>query len=58
MKRRGLPDPYAYYPLNAMSLNRRKQLKQRGQLKAIVKSAQKGAAKGHHIRNKRRKTEK
>nr|XP_046917418.1 LOW QUALITY PROTEIN: RRP12-like protein [Dermatophagoides farinae] len=58
MKRRGLPDPYAYYPLNAMSLNRRKQLKQRGQLKAIVKSAQKGAAKGHHIRNKRRKTQK
>nr|XP_027194776.1 RRP12-like protein [Dermatophagoides pteronyssinus] len=58
MKRRGLPDPYAYYPLNAMSLNRRKHLKQRGELKAIVKSARQGAAKGRHIRNKRHKTQK
>ncbi|OTF82197.1 hypothetical protein BLA29_004640 [Euroglyphus maynei] len=58
MKRSGLPDPYAYYPLNAMSLNRRKHLKQRGELKAIVKGAKKGASKGHHIRNKRRKTQK
>lgn len=52
MKRRSLPDPYAYYPLSAGSMNKRKQLKHRGQFKALVKGAQKGSAKGVKRRKK------
>ena len=55
MKRRGMPDPYAYIPLNPIALNKRKSQKYKGEFKAIVKGAKKGAAAGARAR-KRTKT--
>lgn len=57
MKRRGMPDPYAYIPMNAMALNKRKAQKYKGEFKAIIKGAKKGAAAGARAR-KRTKTSK
>lgn len=50
MKRRGMPDPYAYIPMNAMALNKRKAQKYKGEFKAIIKGAKKGAAAGARAR--------
>lgn len=52
MKRRGMPDPYAYIPLNPIALNKRKALKYKGEFKAIVKGAKKGAAAGARSRKR------
>lgn len=57
MKRRGMPDPYAYIPMNAMALNKRKAQKYKGEFKAIIKGAKKGAAAGVRAK-KRTKTSK
>ncbi|XP_059163286.1 RRP12-like protein [Physella acuta] len=46
IKKRGMPDPYAYVPLNISSLNKRKQMKVKGSFKNLVKGAKRGAAKG------------
>ncbi|RUS76379.1 hypothetical protein EGW08_015859 [Elysia chlorotica] len=46
VKKKDKPDPYAYVPLNFNSLNKRKQMKNKGSFKNLVKGAQKGAAKG------------
>lgn len=54
MKRRGMPDPYAYIPMNPVALNRRKSAKYKGELKAIVKGAKKGAAVGSQARKRMR----
>ena len=42
IKRQGMPDPYAYIPLNS----KRTSLKYKGKFKAIIKNSKKGAAKG------------
>ncbi|XP_054266666.1 RRP12-like protein [Macrosteles quadrilineatus] len=46
VKRKGLPDPYAYVPLRKDALNRRKRAKAVGQFKNILKGAKKGAVIG------------
>ena len=58
MTRRGLPDPYAYYPLDPASLNKRKARKLKGEFKSVVKGAKKGAAAGRRQRAKRVRTSK
>ncbi|XP_070541212.1 RRP12-like protein [Ptychodera flava] len=55
MKRRGMPDPYAYVPLNMKQLNKRKKAKSSGQWKSIVKAARRGAKKGIQIKGQKRK---
>lgn len=56
MKRRGRPDPYAYYPLNPIATNKRKTQKYKGEFKALVAGAKKGRAAGVRMKNKRKKT--
>ncbi|RZF45774.1 hypothetical protein LSTR_LSTR014526 [Laodelphax striatellus] len=46
VKRKGLPDPYAYLPLQRSALNRRKKMKAAGQFRSIVSGARKGAKRG------------
>ena len=43
---RGKPQPYAFVPLDAQVLNKRKAKKVEGRLKGLVKSSKKGAGKG------------
>ncbi len=45
IKRKNLPDPYAYIPLNMSKLNRRKKAKLQGEYKGIVKAVKHGAQK-------------
>lgn len=54
MKKKGLPDPYAYVPLERSSLNKRKKAKQAGQFKNILSAAKRGADKGARDRVKRK----
>ncbi|KAG8193001.1 hypothetical protein JTE90_028121 [Oedothorax gibbosus] len=44
--KKGKLEPFAYMPLNPQALNKRKQLKLKGQFKTIVRAAKKGASKG------------
>ncbi|GBM06240.1 RRP12-like protein [Araneus ventricosus] len=44
--KRGRYEPYAYVPLNRQALNRRKQVKIKGQFKSFVNAAKRGAAVG------------
>ncbi|XP_035210355.1 RRP12-like protein, partial [Stegodyphus dumicola] len=44
--KKGKFDPYAYIPLNRQALNKRKQVKLKGQFKNIVKAAKRGAVIG------------
>ncbi|XP_063236769.1 LOW QUALITY PROTEIN: RRP12-like protein [Bacillus rossius redtenbacheri] len=46
MKRKGLPDPYAYVPLSRKMLNKRQRAKHTGQFTNLVRAARKGAQKG------------
>lgn len=46
MKKKGLPDPYAYVPLQRQSLNKRKAAKYAGQFKNIISAAKRGASLG------------
>ncbi|KAJ8867394.1 hypothetical protein PR048_031195 [Dryococelus australis] len=46
MKRKGMPDPYAYVPLSRKMLNKRKKAKYSGQFTNLVRAARKGARKG------------
>uniref|UniRef100_A0A8D8RL83 RRP12-like protein n=1 Tax=Cacopsylla melanoneura TaxID=428564 RepID=A0A8D8RL83_9HEMI len=55
MKRKGLPDPYAYVPLTRKLLNKRKKNKSTGQFKNIVKGAKKGAKIGKSLKSKDKK---
>merc|ERR1711990_454804 len=55
MKRKGKPDPYAYIPLDAKSLNKRKAKKMQGRFKNVVGAAQKGALKGKKLKVKKTK---
>jgi len=55
MKRKGKPDPYAYIPLDAKSLNKRKAKKLQGKFKNVVGAAKKGALKGKKLKVKRDK---
>jgi len=55
MKRKGKPDPYAYIPLDAKSLNKRKAKKLQGKFKNVVGAAKKGALKGKKLKVKRNK---
>ena len=52
MKRKGMPDPYAYVPLTLSSLNRRKG-KKGDKMGNLVKSARKGAQKGKSERKRK-----
>ena len=52
MKKKGKPDPYAYIPLDAKSLNRRKAKKLQGKFKNVVGAARKGALKGKKLKGK------
>lgn len=54
MKRKGVPDPYAYIPLNRQKLNRRKKAKLSGQFKHIVGGAVKGSLAGAKKHRKKR----
>jgi len=45
VKRKNMPDPYAYIPLNMSKLNRRKKAKLQGEYKGIVKAVKRGAQK-------------
>lgn len=58
MKRKGLPDPYAYVPLTRKLLNRRKKNKSSGQFKSIIKGAKKGAKVGQSLKTKKQKNKK
>lgn len=58
MKRKGLPDPYAYVPLTRKLLNKRKKNKSTGQFKNIVKGAKKGAKVGTSMKSKNSKRNK
>ena len=48
MKKPGIPDPYAYLPLNRSTLNKRKTNKNQKQFKNLVKAAVKGARKSRY----------
>lgn len=48
MKKPGIPDPYAYLPLNRSVLSKRKANKSKKQFQNLVKSAVKGARKGRY----------
>ncbi|XP_067934576.1 RRP12-like protein [Watersipora subatra] len=50
VKKKNKLDPYAYVPLNASNLNRRKAAKMKGQYKSLVGGARKGASKGAKIK--------
>ena len=50
MKKKGVPDPYAYIPLNRQMLNRRKKVKLSGQFSHMV-----GRASAKVPRNTERK---
>ncbi|XP_052226276.1 RRP12-like protein isoform X6 [Dreissena polymorpha] len=52
VKKKGKLDPYAYVPLDFRSLNKRKQMKVKGQFSNLVKGAKKGAAKGKKAKRK------
>ncbi|XP_075240299.1 RRP12-like protein [Convolutriloba macropyga] len=52
---RGKPQPYAFVPLDAQVLNKRKAKKVEGRLKGLVKSSKKGAGKGLKSRTKIKK---
>ncbi|KAI1296690.1 RRP12-like protein [Halotydeus destructor] len=56
MKKKDLPDPYAYVPLQQQALNKRKRAKFAGQFKSIMNAAKKGANIGSKQQQKRRKT--
>lgn len=58
MKRKGLPDPYAYVPLTRKLLNKRKKNKATGQFKNIIKGAKKGAKVGTSMKSKNSKRNK
>lgn len=55
MKRKGMPDPYAYVPLTRNALNKRKRMKFAGQFKNIVKSAKKGVKIGTKMKSKNKR---
>ena len=55
VKRKGMPDPYAYVPLQRSSLNRRKRAKFEGTFKNVVKAAKEGAERGGKLANKMKK---
>ena len=52
MKRKGKPDPYAYIPLDANMLNKRKVKKMQGKFRNVVGAAKKGASKGKRFSRK------
>ena len=54
VKKKGVPDPYAYIPLDRQKLNRRKKAKLSGQFKHIVGGAVKGSLAGARKRHKKR----
>ncbi|CAG2057733.1 unnamed protein product [Timema podura] len=58
MKRKGLPDPYAYVPLSRKMLSKRKKAKHAGQFTNLVKAARKGAQKGVKAKGKAMKNRK
>ncbi|KAI5692244.1 hypothetical protein M8J76_011259 [Diaphorina citri] len=58
MKRKGMPDPYAYVPLTRKLLNKRKRNKSTGQFKNIIKGAKKGAKIGNSMKSKNAKKNK
>lgn len=55
VKRKGMPDPYAYVPLQRSSLNRRKRAKFEGTFKNVVKAAKEGAERGGKLAGKMKK---
>ena len=55
VKRKGMPDPYAYVPLQRSSLNRRKRAKSEGSFKNVVKAAKEGANRGGKLATKMKK---
>lgn len=52
VKRKGMPDPYAYVPLQKSAMNRRKRAKFEGQYKGLVKAAERGSQKGKNSKAK------
>lgn len=54
IKKKGLPDPYAYVPLSRNMLNRRKKLKHAGKFNNLVGAAKKGARKGKKEKAKKK----
>jgi len=49
MKRRGLPDPYAFVPLDPMALNKRKKFTAQRRMESIVNAAKSGSQSGSSI---------
>jgi len=47
VKKKGKHDPYAYIPMSHKALNKRKQMKAKGQFSSVLSAAKKGAKKGH-----------
>ncbi|GFQ65981.1 RRP12-like protein, partial [Trichonephila clavata] len=56
--KKGKFDPYAYIPFNKQLLNRRKQIKVKGQFKSIVRAAKKGAVTGMKRKSREAKRKK
>ncbi|KAJ3043390.1 hypothetical protein HDV00_005088 [Rhizophlyctis rosea] len=56
VKKAGMPDPYAYIPLNSKTVGGPKKKKQAGTFKSIVKAAQKGSEVGTAQRAKAQKS--
>ncbi|XP_014254012.1 RRP12-like protein [Cimex lectularius] len=54
VKKKGLPDPYAYIPLRRDNLNKRKRMKSMAQMKKILTAAKKGASIGTKLKAKRK----
>lgn len=55
VKRKGMPDPYAYLPLTRNVLNKRKRMKYAGHFKNIVRSAKKGVKIGTKMKSKNKR---
>jgi len=54
--KKGKLEPYAYLPFNRQALNKRKQIKMKGQFKSIVRAAKRGASVG--LKKKARESKK
>lgn len=52
VKKKGKPDPYAYVPLLRQKLNRRKEVKLRGQFSGLLQKAKRGSVTGAKQRRK------
>ncbi len=52
VKKKGKPDPFAYVPLLRQKLNKRKEVKLRGQFSGLLQKAKRGSVAGTKQRRK------